>query len=295
MQRTWILVALGTVAVGVALILLGAAEPIGGTASSSDIEGQSAQISDIPAPSESEEELQEIEQPAEPIVEPGGAAALEVTDDQPDPAGYASVGDDIRERLESLQIVSGHSAASYDRDLFGPPWYDVDGNGCDTRNDVLGRDIVNATFKERTGNCKVLGGTLEDWYSGTTEQFVSGSQTSYLVQVDHMVPLSWAWKHGAEYWNDGQLLAFANDPFNLVATTDDQNQQKSDSGPSEWLPANEASRCRYVQRFTDVVHAYKLGINMQDRAAIESVLDACDETSVFGDFASGGQADGTLR
>lgn len=30
--------------------------------------------------------------------------------------------------------------------LFGPAWADVDSNGCDTRNDILGRDLKQADY-----------------------------------------------------------------------------------------------------------------------------------------------------
>lgn len=228
---------------------------------------------------------------------PAGLSAEEETETPGDGAGAQPdlPSAETRQRLEDLEIVSGKSVADYDRDLFGQAWFDVDRNGCDTRNDILGRDIVNAEFKPGTSDCKVLSGVLEDWYSGTSEPFVSGRDSSYLVQVDHMVPLSWAWKHGAEHWNSERLLAFANDPLNLVATLGDQNQQKSDSGPSHWLPAADAAQCRYVQRFTDVLHAYDLGINLRDRAMIRGVLAECDESLAFGPFVTGGRADGTER
>jgi hypothetical protein len=50
----------------------------------------------------------------------------------------------------------------YTRDEFGPAWADTDRNGCDTRNDILARDMTNETFKQGTNNCVVMTGTLAD-------------------------------------------------------------------------------------------------------------------------------------
>src|SRR6185312_7219156 len=77
---------------------------------------------------------------------------------------------------------------------------DVDHNGCDTRNDILARDLSGETFKPGTHDCVVLTGTLADPYSGTTIQFQRGEGTSDEVQIDHVVALSDAWQKGAQTW-----------------------------------------------------------------------------------------------
>ncbi|ROP48700.1 uncharacterized protein DUF1524 [Rathayibacter sp. PhB185] len=118
-----------------------------------------------------------------------------------------------------------------------------------------------------TRDCKVL--------SGTAVSFVSGSDTSRLVQIDHVVALGWAWHHGAWAWTDDQRLLFANDPANLVAATDDTNQSKSDAGPGEWLPPAPELRCGYVEQFVGVLGAYGLAIGAEDREAAEAVLVGC--------------------
>ncbi len=48
--------------------------------------------------------------------------------------------------------------------LFGPAWADVDGNRCDTRNDILARDLADLTFSTRGDVCEVRTGTFEDPY-----------------------------------------------------------------------------------------------------------------------------------
>ncbi|MDX2377217.1 HNH endonuclease family protein [Microbacterium sp. LRZ72] len=177
--------------------------------------------------------------------------------------------------LAELETVDGQSIARYYRESFGQAWYDQDRNGCDTRNDILGRDLDDAVFKADTGGCKVLAGTLEDPYTGEVVQFVSGPDTSARVQIDHMVALSWAWRHGAEFWTDEQRTAFANDPDNLRATAGGVNQSKSDSGPSEWMPPAEAVRCDYARDVVAVLAEWELGIGDADRWALEGVLVGC--------------------
>lgn len=177
--------------------------------------------------------------------------------------------------LAALPADDGRADVAYDRDLFGESWKDVDRNGCDTRNDILGRDLLDPVFKPGTRDCKVLSGTLVDPYDGAAVSFVSGSDTSRLVQIDHVVALGWAWHHGAWAWTDEQRLLFANDPANLVAASDDTNQAKSDAGPGEWLPPAAELRCGYVEQFVGVLGAYGLAVGAEDREAAEAVLVGC--------------------
>ena len=116
------------------------------------------------------------------------------------------------------QITKGRAAKTgYTRDQFGPAWADVDRNGCDTRNDILKRDLTNEVFKEKTKQCVVLSGTLIDPFSGESINFVQGAKTSSEVQIDHTVALSNAWQTGAFKLTSDQRKAFANDPLNLQA------------------------------------------------------------------------------
>lgn len=56
----------------------------------------------------------------------------------------------------------GPRAAGYKRTQFGKAWADVDHNGCDTRNDILNRDLTGVRHKWRTHNCVVKSGKLHD-------------------------------------------------------------------------------------------------------------------------------------
>lgn len=200
---------------------------------------------------------------------PTSAAMLSVT---PSPA--ATVATSALSALNKL-TVSNAFVAHYVRANFGKGWKDPDRNGCDARNDVLARDLTAVTFKPGTHDCVVLTGTLADPYTGQTLAFVRGHITSMTVQIDHIVPLGWAWQHGAATWTADQRLVFANDPSNLLAVSGPANESKSDKGPGEWMPANTAYRCTYIQKFEASLVKYKFSIAQDDLATIRGYLATC--------------------
>lgn len=167
------------------------------------------------------------------------------------------------------------SSSTYDRDAFGPAWADVDHNGCDTRNDVLRRDLVDVQLKPGTHDCTVLSGTLHDPYTGQEISFVRGEKTSTAVQIDHIWPLGLVWQHGASTWSPQLREAFANDPAELQAVDGPSNESKSDDGPGAWLPPAAGDHCEYVARFTYIAVKYSLTIAPADRAGITAALDSC--------------------
>jgi hypothetical protein len=166
-------------------------------------------------------------------------------------------------------------AAGYNREAFGPAWQDTDHNGCDTRNDVLARDLTDVTYRQGTHNCVVLSGVLVDPYTGSTIHFTRGNNTSTAVQIDHIVPLAWAWRYGAATWTPEQRLDYANDVSQLLAVDGAANESKSDSGPANWLPTDPAFRCEYVEKFVSTVSKYKLTMDTSDQLAARRVLTGC--------------------
>lgn len=131
---------------------------------------------------------------------------------------------------------------------FGESWTDVDGNGCDTRNEILARDLTDLDYSRRDGrqtreqgrgqgvsicpDATVFAGTLHDPYTDTTVQFQRGADTSESVQIDHIVPLNYLYAHGAWAWDERSRLLAANDPLNLLAVEGQANQDKSNCGPA---------------------------------------------------------------
>ncbi len=170
--------------------------------------------------------------------------------------------------------MKGKAAATgYDREArFGTAWLDVDHNGCDTRNDVLARDLTDI---ERQGPCKVLRGTLVSPYTGERVDFVRGNRTSTLVQIDHVVALENAWRTGAQQLTQEQREALANDPANLFAVDGHSNAQKRSGDAATWLPADTAFRCTYVEHQITVKTTYRLWVAPAERDAMERVLARC--------------------
>jgi hypothetical protein len=166
--------------------------------------------------------------------------------------------------LDTLAVKGRAPSTGYDRDQFGPQWADVDHNGCDTRNDVLARDLAGETFKAGTQDCVVLTGTLADPYTATTIQFVRGDGSS--VDIDHVVALGNSWQTGAFAWDEARRTAFANDPLNLLAVDYSANRQKGDGDAATWLP-NRGYRCAYVARQVAVKASYGLWVTPAEHDA----------------------------
>jgi outer membrane biosynthesis protein TonB len=177
--------------------------------------------------------------------------------------------------LAAVEVRGRAPRTGYDRDLFGSGWSDTDRNGCDTRNDVLARDLTGETVKPGTRNCVVLTGALADPYSGRAIAFVRGEGTSDDVQIDHVVALSDAWQKGAQGMDAGTRAAFANDPLNLLAVDGPLNQQKGDGDAATWLPPSTSYRCAYVARQVAVKVRYGLWMTLAERNAIATVLSRC--------------------
>ena len=179
------------------------------------------------------------------------------------------------------QVTKGRAAKTgYTRDQFGPAWADVDRNGCDTRNDILKRDLTNEVFQEKTDLCVVLSGTLADPYSGETINFVRGVATSSEVQIDHVVALSNAWQTGAFKLSADQRKSFANDPLNLLAVKGKLNSQKGDGDAATWLPPLKSYRCDYVSRQIAVKIKYKLWFTAPEKEAMVRILKSCPEKAL---------------
>lgn len=201
------------------------------------------------------------------------APAAPLPDAEADPAELSPNAAAALAQLEQLTVAGPRNTETYDRDLFGQRWADVDRNGCDTRNDMLSRDLVDVVTKPGTNNCVVLSGILHDPYTGETITFERKSEGYQPVQADHLVPLALGWAHGADQWTREQREQFANDPANLQIST--ANQAKGDSGPAEWSVPNAAYTCTYAARFVAVLAAYHLTVSPADHTALRAQLSSC--------------------
>lgn len=180
--------------------------------------------------------------------------------------------------LNSLPVKGKAAKTGYSRDQFGSAWTDKAGdvlyanNGCDTRNDILRRDLTN--IKLDKDGCTVLSGVLNDPYIGKTINFERGPKSA-AVQIDHIVALGNAWVTGAQQLSHRKRVELANDPLNLVAADGPANGQKSDRDASAWLPANKSARCSYVSAQVNVKKRYSLWVTPAEKSAMTTVLSQC--------------------
>lgn len=170
---------------------------------------------------------------------------------------------------------------NYRRAAFGEPWTDEtsapDGhNGCDTRNDILNRDLTDKTIVSLK-RCPqaVKTGVLHDPYTNETIAFTRGNQVGASVQIDHIVPLALAWDLGAKDWNDELRLRFANDPANLLAVSGKSNQDKGDKQPSDWMPPNHAFWCQYAVQYIAVLRGYGLPVDEPSVPVLRDAAATC--------------------
>lgn len=178
--------------------------------------------------------------------------------------------------LNALQVKGKAPKTGYEREeKFGQAWKDIDHNGCDSRNDILNRDLTAVEHKPGTHDCKVASGVLADPYTGQQIEFTAGKQTSSAVQIDHVVALSNAWQTGAQQLDQDAREHLANDPLNLLASDGPANMGKSDGDAATWLPSNKGFRCQYVARQVAVKASYHLWVTAPEKDAIARVLDTC--------------------
>ncbi|MFG2354559.1 HNH endonuclease family protein [Streptomyces sp. NPDC048521] len=174
---------------------------------------------------------------------------------------------------DSLTVKGRAPKTGYSRARFGTAWADTDSNSCDTRDDILKRDLRQVKFTG--GTCKVSSGRLDpDPYSGKDITYRRGRSQ---VDIDHVVALSDAWQKGAKYWDPGKRIALANDPLNLIAVDARTNRGKGDGDAATWLPPRTSYRCTYVAAQVAVKKKYGLWVTAAEKAAMKKVLATCPD------------------
>lgn len=197
---------------------------------------------------------------------PGPPAEAETTRDPIEPDAY-------HDMLDSLRVQDWYAGRDYDRDDYGPAWHDVDGTGCDTRNETLLRDLDDVALSD--DGCTVLTGTLVDPYTSQTIDFERG-EGSIAVQIDHVVSLHDAWGKGADEWDQELRVEFANDPINLLAVDGPANGSKSNHTIDLWVPDNDMYWCDLAQIMVEVKFNYDLAVDQEEGDELLWMLDnAC--------------------
>ncbi|MCF6526120.1 HNH endonuclease [Streptomyces sp. JJ36] len=168
--------------------------------------------------------------------------------------------------LDSLEVRPPGTMDGYARDRF-PHWSARDG-GCDTRDAVLRRDGTEVRTEDE---CDVVSGRWRSPFDGA--EWTDPSD----VDVDHVVPLAEAWRSGARAWDDARREEFANDMERpqLLAVTDNVNQEKGDSPPDAWKPPREGYWCTYARSWVTVKAHYELSVTTAEKRALRGMLDRC--------------------
>lgn len=214
-----------------------------------------------------------------------GCTQADVADPVDAPSTAESV--DAESALQRLRAIpvkgkapdTGYSAKTRTQ-LYGPAWTDATDapmgrDGCDTRNDILGRDLNDVTFKPGTDSCKVIAGRLDDPYTGLILEFTLSDPMA--VQIDHIVALENAWTTGAQGWDKAKRTRFANDPANLRAVQGKVNASKGSADFATWQPPSKQFRCAYAASQVSVKATYGLWVTPPERVALHDTLTSCAE------------------
>lgn len=184
---------------------------------------------------------------------------------------------DASAALASLQVASAASV-DYNRDEWRH-WDNI--TSCWTvREEVLYRQaepgsltVLDKNKQPTTSKseaCEISGGEWVDPYTG--DLFTNPSD----LDIDHMIPLGYAARHGGQEWNEDKKRDFANslETGHLLAVSASANRSKSDRGPSEWKP-QDSYYCDYATHWISVSDNWNLSTTQEDKSALESMLATC--------------------
>ncbi|MEU8775730.1 HNH endonuclease family protein [Streptomyces sp. NPDC048606] len=179
--------------------------------------------------------------------------------------------------LAGLKVEWGRNWQTYRREEFGRTWSDetdaIGGrNGCDTRDDVLRRDLAELREGDRNP-CVVLSGVLHDPYTGKALPY--SYRRASQIQTDHVVALGAAWRAGAYAWTPRRRLEYANDLDVLLAVDKQTNQDKGSRTADKWVPPRQAYRCEYARRYVGIKAKYALSVTPPEQSALRALLAAC--------------------
>ncbi|MEY4532283.1 MAG: hypothetical protein RI926_52 [Actinomycetota bacterium] len=178
----------------------------------------------------------------------------------------------LLEQLPTDEAPGSHSG--YDRDYFNA-WIDADGDGCNTRAEVLMMESLSAVTTR--GTCTVSSGQWVSAYDSVTLTDAGD------LDIDHFVPLNEAWGSGAYAWDSATRVSFGNDlgyDASLVAVTASSNRSKSDQDPAQWMPVNHSYFCDYVATWVAVKWRWSLSVDSLERLTLQSVLNGCSAVTI---------------
>ena len=149
-------------------------------------------------------------------------------------------------------------------------WIDEDGDCQNTRAEILISQSEFSVEFATSRQCRVVKGS---WLGGLTGiRLLDASD----VDIDHVIPLSYAHRHGGSSWSAQKKEQFANDPLNLLPAYDMENRKKSDKGPSGYLPSDKNLACSYIKRWHAIGIKYDLSIAPDDMVIIRDIISSVE-------------------
>jgi hypothetical protein len=173
-----------------------------------------------------------------------------------------------REVLAGIPVELEDRTGGYNRDLFAV-WIDADGDGCDTRDEVLLAENLTAADSASAG-CIPIPGLWRSAYDST--DVTDPTQ----LDVDHLVSLKEAWDSGAWSWTPERRIAYANDLTDgrtLVAVSASSNRSKGDRDPSNWLPEDEQALCQFVGDWIAVKARWSMSMDQSEHGRLGNLID----------------------
>ncbi|MDE0288876.1 MAG: HNH endonuclease family protein [bacterium] len=171
--------------------------------------------------------------------------------------------------LDDLMVEAEHEGG-YERSLFRH-WVDEDGDGCDTRREVLIAE--SEAVPTISGACELADGLWTSPFDSVVESGSGGG-----LDIDHMVPLKEAWESGAHAWDTATRQRYANDlgyDHALVAVSAASNRSKGASDPAEWTPPNDAVHCMYAAIWIQVKARWRLSVDSAEADTLRRMLAGC--------------------
>ena len=218
------------------------------------IENISGDPSSVQEPEKIPEDTDDIEQEEiAPTPKPSPTPTVE-------PVEQTTLENTLLIQLESLRIEPEYEATPYDRSKF-PHWDDEDGDGMNTRLEILSLEKVDSVgwYSRWDG----------EWYAG------EGGLSAPRFDIDHIVSLKEAWQSGADEWSASDKDTFADDMLNLTAVTASSNRSKGAKDASEWLPPTPSGQCYLSIRVIQVKTKWSLSIDQDEYNTLKELTESC--------------------
>lgn len=168
-----------------------------------------------------------------------------------------------------ITVEAEHSGA-YKRKEWLPKWGDQNGDGINTRHQVL-MDQSSETVELNIKGDKVFRGTWTCPYTGIT------FHDPRKVDIDHFIPLKEVSESGGWQWDTEKQNDFANgaDSLELLVVESKANRDKSDKDPVDWLPPNKNYHCAYMERWALIKARNQLSMDAPEFKLLQQQLQLC--------------------